>query len=124
MEARQIREAAHIYGSQVSGNIKALYADFNTKVRKGQLVAQIDPEIFQAQMDAASATVNQYEASVASADAQLAKATSDIAAVTLPERVCRQSPREITRISSTFRSNGDARKDFFSKVLFPRKTMT
>jgi HlyD family secretion protein len=69
-------------GSQVSGNIKALYADFNTKVRKGQLVAQIDPEIFQAQVDAASAAVKQYEASVASADAQLAKATSDIAAVT------------------------------------------
>lgn len=68
-------------GSQVSGNIKALYADFNTKVRKGQLVAQIDPEIFQAQVDAATAAVNQYEASVASADAQLAKATSDISAV-------------------------------------------
>jgi HlyD family secretion protein len=69
-------------GSQVSGNIKALYADFNTKVRKGQLVAQIDPEIFQAQVDAAAAAVNQCEASAASADAQLAKATSDIAAVT------------------------------------------
>ena len=69
-------------GSQVSGNIKALYADFNTKVRKGQLVALIDPEIFQAQVDAASAAVNQYEASAAAADAQLAKATSDIAAVT------------------------------------------
>ena len=27
-------------GSQVSGNIKALYADFNTKVTKGQLVAR------------------------------------------------------------------------------------
>jgi HlyD family secretion protein len=32
-------------GSQVSGNIKALYADFNTKVKKGQLVAEIDPQI-------------------------------------------------------------------------------
>jgi HlyD family secretion protein len=35
-------------GSQVSGNIKALYADFNTKVTKNQLVAVIDPELFQA----------------------------------------------------------------------------
>ena len=35
-------------GSQVSGNIKALYADFNTKVKKGQLVALIDPAPFQA----------------------------------------------------------------------------
>lgn len=69
-------------GSQVSGNIKALYADFNTKVQKGQVVAQIDPEIFQAQVDAASAAVDQYEASAAAADAQLAKAISDVAAVT------------------------------------------
>src|SRR6266702_2052994 len=38
-------------GSQVSGNIKALYADFNTKVSKGQLVALIDPEIFQAKVN-------------------------------------------------------------------------
>jgi len=67
-------------GSQVSGNIKALYADFNTKVQKGQLIAQIDPAIFQAQVDAASAVVDQYEAAAASADAQLVKAISDIAA--------------------------------------------
>src|SRR6202045_835619 len=40
-------------GSQVSGNIKALYADFKTKVTKGQLVALIDPEAFQAQVDQA-----------------------------------------------------------------------
>src|SRR6476620_12636215 len=37
-------------GSQVSGNIKALYADFNTRVKAGQLVALIDPEIFQAKV--------------------------------------------------------------------------
>lgn len=30
-------------GSQVSGNILALFADFNTRVTKGQLIAQIDP---------------------------------------------------------------------------------
>ena len=40
-------------GSQVSGNIKALYADFNTKVTKGQLVALIDPQVFQTQVDQA-----------------------------------------------------------------------
>ena len=38
-------------GSQVSGNIKALYADFNTKVQKGQVVAQIEPATFQARVD-------------------------------------------------------------------------
>ena len=35
-------------GSQVSGNILALNADFNSRVKKGQLVARIDPQVFQA----------------------------------------------------------------------------
>ena len=38
-------------GAQVSGNISALYVDFNTKVKKGQLVARIDPEIFEARVN-------------------------------------------------------------------------
>src|SRR3954471_21392322 len=45
-------------GSQVSGNIKELYADFNTKVKKGQLVALIDPELFQAKVTQAQAAVD------------------------------------------------------------------
>src|SRR5713101_5427468 len=45
-------------GSQVSGNIKALYADFNTKVSKGQLVALIDPEIFEARVNQAQANLD------------------------------------------------------------------
>src|ERR1700736_3023848 len=45
-------------GSQVSGNIKALYADFNTKVKKGQLVAEIDPQVYQAKVDQAKAMLD------------------------------------------------------------------
>src|SRR5271169_1723135 len=44
-------------GSQVSGNILALYADFNTKVKQGQLVARIDPAPFQAAVDQANAVL-------------------------------------------------------------------
>ena len=46
-------------GSQVSGNIIALYADFNTKVKKGQLVAEIDPAPFKAAVEQAAATLKQ-----------------------------------------------------------------
>src|SRR4051794_20500345 len=42
-------------GSQVSGNVLELDADFNTRVTKGQVVARIDPQIFQARVDQASA---------------------------------------------------------------------
>jgi HlyD family secretion protein len=66
-------------GSQVSGNIKALYADFNTKVTKGQLVAVIDPELFQAKVNQAQANLDNARASVANANAGAARAAADIA---------------------------------------------
>ena len=58
-------------GSQVSGNIIALYADFNTKVKKGQLVAEIDPAPFKASVDQATATLNAAKAAVVTAQATL-----------------------------------------------------
>ncbi len=66
-------------GSQVSGNIIALYADFNTKVKKGQLVAEIDPAPFKAAVDQATATLNAAKAAVVTAQATLAKSQSDLA---------------------------------------------
>src|SRR5206468_7328288 len=51
-------------GSQVSGNIQKLFADFNSEVKAGQTVAQIDPALFQA-------TVTQAEGDLASAQAGL-----------------------------------------------------
>ncbi len=51
-------------GSQVSGNIQTLFADFNSKVKAGDVVAQIDPVLFQA-------TVTQAEGDLASAQAGL-----------------------------------------------------
>jgi HlyD family secretion protein len=51
-------------GSQVSGNIQKLFADFNSEVKAGQTVAQIDPMLFQA-------AVTQAEGDLASAQAAL-----------------------------------------------------
>ena len=51
-------------GSQVSGNIQKLFADFNSKVKAGDVVAQIDPVLFQA-------AVTQTEGDLASAQAAL-----------------------------------------------------
>ena len=66
-------------GSQVSGNIIALYADFNTKVKKGQLVARIDPAIFKAQVDQAKANLDTSKAAAMTARATLQKSLSDLA---------------------------------------------
>ena len=66
-------------GSQVSGNIKALYADFNTKVKKGQLVALIDPALFQARVQQVQASLESARAAVVNAEAQMSRAEADIA---------------------------------------------
>jgi len=60
-----------LVGSQVSGTIKALHADFNSRVREGDIIAQIDAAIFQAQVDEAKAGVTTAQANVANAQANL-----------------------------------------------------
>jgi HlyD family secretion protein len=66
-------------GSQVSGNVMALYADFNTKVKKGQLVARIDPQMFQAKVDQNQAALDAAKAAVVNAQAGVEKANADVA---------------------------------------------
>jgi HlyD family secretion protein len=51
-------------GSQVSGTIKSLHADFNSQVRKGQVIARLDPSLLQAQVDQAQATIVRLQADV------------------------------------------------------------
>jgi HlyD family secretion protein len=51
-------------GTQVSGTIKALYADYNSQVRKGQVIAQLDPSLFETQVEQARATVQRLQAEV------------------------------------------------------------
>ena len=58
-------------GSQVSGNIQWLGADFNTIVKKGQVIARLDPSLFDAQLQ-------QARANLAQARANLTKAQSDL----------------------------------------------
>src|SRR3989441_13177062 len=59
-------------GSQVSGLIKALYADFNSVVKAGQVVAQVDPAPFQT-------AVTQMEANLQNALGNLARARPELA---------------------------------------------
>jgi HlyD family secretion protein len=56
-------------GTQVSGTISNLYVDFNSTVKKGQLLALIDPRLFEAQLERAKATLASSEADVENAQA-------------------------------------------------------
>ncbi len=51
-------------GSQVSGTIQSLYADFNSTVKKGQVIARLDPSILQARLGQAEANVLSARANV------------------------------------------------------------
>ncbi len=61
-----------LVGSQVSGTIKALYADFESKVKNGQIIALIDPDKFRAKAEQARADLSAAKASQAKAEVTLA----------------------------------------------------
>lgn len=60
-------------GSQVTGKIQSLHADFNSVVKAGELVAVIDPSVYQARRDQAAAALVNAKASVLRAEADLAQ---------------------------------------------------
>ncbi len=67
-------------GSQVSGNISQLFVDFNSHVQKGQLIAQIDPSIFRAQLQQVEADLANANANVLSLQAQIETQRADVLA--------------------------------------------
>jgi HlyD family secretion protein len=68
-----------LVGTQVSGTIKNIYVDFNSPVKKGQLIAQIDTALFDAQVNQARANLFSAKANLEKAEATLvdAKRTMD-----------------------------------------------
>src|SRR5881409_1477216 len=72
-------------GTQVSGTISELRADFNSEVKKGRVLAKLDPALFLAQVEqqdanvrTAEATLNDTAASILSIKANLEKAKVDV----------------------------------------------
>jgi len=68
-----------LVGTQVSGTIKNIYVDFNSPVKKAQLIARIDPALFEAQVNQARANLFSVKANLEKAEATLidAKRTMD-----------------------------------------------
>ena len=59
-------------GSQVSGTVTAIYADFNSMVTAGQLLAEIDPTLFEMQVKVQEAAVERQKNDIATQELQLA----------------------------------------------------
>src|SRR5712692_10197986 len=66
-------------GRQVSGQIFQLLVDFNSVVKKGQVIARIDPAMFQAQVNQAKAQLDAARAAAMNQEAMVEKARADLA---------------------------------------------
>ncbi len=62
-------------GSQVSGIIQSLFADFNSQVKKGAVIARLDPSTFEARLNQARANLMAARANAERASAELVDAT-------------------------------------------------
>jgi HlyD family secretion protein len=68
-------------GSQISGQIKEIYADFNTPVKKDQVIARLDPATFELRVNQARADVDAAESAVAVARSGLAAQQAELGRV-------------------------------------------
>jgi HlyD family secretion protein len=65
-------------GSQISGQIRELLVDFNSIVRRDQIIARIDPETFEAKVSQARAELDSARAAVTNQQAQVERARADV----------------------------------------------
>src|SRR5438067_5081202 len=103
-------------GSQVSGQIKELMVDFNSIVKKDQVIARIDPDIFLAKVNQAKADVESARATVLNQEAQVERARADVenARAALAESKAQTAKAQVAVV--------DAKRDFDRKTeLFARR---
>src|SRR3989442_666471 len=103
-------------GSQVSGQIKEIFVDFNSPVTKDQLIARIDPETFEAKVNQAKAEVNSAVAMVPNQQAQVERSRADVqnARAALAEGKAQTAKAQVAVV--------DTKRDFDRKsALFKRE---
>jgi HlyD family secretion protein len=95
-------------GSQLSGQIKELHADFNSKVKKGQLIAMLDTAQLQARLSQSQADLSAAEATLLMQKAQAERAASDVAT----------AQAEILRAEAALI---EARRDYARKIALSKR---
>ena len=86
-------------GSQSSGTISEIYVDYNSKVKKGEVLARIDPTQLQAQLDQANATLVVTEAQ---AQAQAANASGAQSGVAVAQAGIQTAQSNVSKAQSAF----------------------
>jgi HlyD family secretion protein len=110
-------------GSQVSGQIKELFADFNTVVKRGQLIARIDPEIFEAKVNQARGDLEAAQATVLNQAAQVEKARAEVenARSALAEAKALTAKAQVALVDT--RRDYDRKKELMSKDLIAKSDL-
>jgi HlyD family secretion protein len=102
-------------GSQVSGQIKELLADFNSEVQAGQVIARIDPETFEAKVRQARAELEVARANVSIQRAGIERAQKEMnhAVSALNSAKARTEKARVTLVNA--RRNLDRRRALFQR---------
>lgn len=95
-------------GSQVSGTLSAINVDFNSRVKKGDVIARIDPSLFQAKLEQAKGNLASAQAaletarnSVTNAEAAVASAGANLKRTTVARDDAARAHKRLTELSST-----------------------
>src|SRR2546426_779543 len=110
-------------GSQVSGQIKELFVDFNSPVKKGQLIARIDPETFEAKVNQAQAEVDSAVATVLNQQAQVERARADVenAKAALAEGKAQTAKAQVAAVDT--KRDLDRKSELFKRELIAKSDL-
>jgi HlyD family secretion protein len=96
-------------GSQVSGQIKEIHVDFNSEVKAGQLIAEIDPQTFEYRVRSAQADLDAAEAAVAIAQANALSSRANVSrAQTELAEARRAHERNLSLVAQAFIAQSEA----------------
>src|SRR5688572_328777 len=98
-------------GSQISGQVKDIYADFNTPVKKDQVIARIDPATFELRVNQARADLDAAQSAVAVARAGQAAQQAELGRIKLMLHEARRDfERKRTLVDKNFISGAELDK--------------
>jgi HlyD family secretion protein len=112
-----------LVGSQVSGQIKELFADFNTVVKRNQVIARIDPAIFQAKVSQAQADLDSGRAAVLNQEAQVERARADLENARAAHAESRANTARAQVTASDARRDLDRKSELFRRELIAKSDL-
>jgi HlyD family secretion protein len=110
-------------GSQVSGQIAELLVDFNSIVKKDQIVARIDPALFEAKVNQAKADLDSAQANILNQQAQVERARADVenARAALAEAKANTAKSQVTLVDS--KRDFDRKNELFRRDLIAKSDL-